>query len=66
LRAVADGKAPTASDTLRAYGLRAASTASTAIEALVERQFLVRTDPGLVFDSPFFRRWVAFNGPPPA
>jgi len=66
LRAIADGRQPTASDTLREYGLRAASTASTAIEALVERQFLVRTDAGVVFDSPFFRRWVAFNGPPRA
>jgi hypothetical protein len=66
LRAIADGRQPTASDTLREYGLRAASTASTAIEALVERQFLARTDAGVVFDSPFFRRWVAFNGPPRA
>jgi hypothetical protein len=61
LRAIADGKAPTASDTLRDYGLRATSTASTALEALVERQFLVRTADGVIFDSPFFRRWVAFN-----
>jgi hypothetical protein len=66
LRAIADGKAPMGADTLREYGLRAASTASTAIEALVERQFLVRTDGGAVFDSPFFRRWVAFHGPPHA
>jgi hypothetical protein len=66
LRAIADGKAPMAADTLRGYGMRAASTASTAIEALVERQFLVRTDDGAVFDSPFFRRWVAFHGPPHA
>lgn len=66
LRAIADGKAPMAADTLREYGMKAASTASTAIEALVERQFLVRTDDGVSFDSPFFRRWVAFHGPPTA
>jgi hypothetical protein len=66
LRAIADGRAPMAADTLREYGLRAASSASTAVEALVERQFLVRTDEGVVFDSPYFRRWVAFHGPPRA
>ncbi len=64
LRAIADGKAPTASDTLREYGFRATSTASTAVEALVERQFLVRTDDRVIFDNPFFRRWVQFNGQP--
>ena len=62
LRAIADGKPPTASDTLRDYGLRATSTASTALEALVDRQFLVRTGQGVIFDNPFFRRWVEFNG----
>lgn len=66
LRAIADGKAPTAADTLRDYGLRATSTASTALEALVDRQFLVRTPGGVIFDNPFFRRWVAFNGQPHA
>jgi len=62
LRAIADGRAPTASDTLRDYGLRATSTASTALEALVDRQFLVRSEKGVIFDNPFFRRWVEFNG----
>ncbi len=64
LRAVADGKPPTSSETLREYGFRATSTASTAIEALVDRQFLVRTNDGIIFDNPFFRRWVEFNGQP--
>jgi len=64
LRSIADGRAPTAAETLRDYGFKAASTASTALEALVDRQFLVRTEEGLIFDNPFFRRWVAFNGQP--
>jgi hypothetical protein len=42
--------------------IRAASTASTAIEALIERQFLVRTEEGMIFDNQFFRRWTQFNG----
>jgi len=65
LRAIADGKAPSSADTLREYGFRATSTASTAVEALLERQFLVRTDEkGVIYDNPFFRRWVEFNGSP--
>ena len=64
LRAIADGKQPTSAETLREYGLRATSTASTAVEALMERQFLVRTNAGMIFDNPFFRRWVQFNGQP--
>ena len=66
LRAIAEGKAPTASETLRDYGFRATSTASSAVEALVERQLLVRTDTAVIYDNPFFRRWVAFNGQPNA
>lgn len=62
LRAIAAGRAPTATDTLREFGLNAASTASKAVEALVERQFLVRDESGLIFDNPFFRRWVELNG----
>jgi hypothetical protein len=65
LRAIAEGNPPTSSETLRDYGFRATSTASTAVEALVERQFLVKTDDkGTIFDNPFFRRWVEFNGQP--
>lgn len=64
LRAIADDKPPTAMATLREYGLRAASTAGTAVEALVDRQFLTRTDDSIIFDNPFFRRWVQSNGQP--
>jgi hypothetical protein len=62
LRAIADGATPTSAETLRDHGSRANSTASTALEALVERQFLVRADYGIIFHNPFFRRWVEFNG----
>jgi hypothetical protein len=65
LRAIADGKPPSAAETMREYGLKAASTVATAVESLIERQFLVRTDEdGVIFDNPFFKRWVAFNGQP--
>lgn len=64
LRAVADGKPPTAAQSLLTYGLRSTSTASSAIAALLERQFLVRADERLQFDSPFFCRWVSYNGQP--
>ena len=62
LRALAAGKAPTAADTLRAYGIKSASTAQGAVEALTDRYLIVRSPGGLLFDSPFFRRWVVFNG----
>ena len=61
LRAIAAGEPPTASATLRTYGLRAASTAASAVGALVKRRFLVRTETGVGFDDPFFRRWVEFH-----
>ena len=64
LRAIATGKAPSATSTLREYGLSAASTATSALDTLVEKQFLVRTDDKVDFDSPFFRRWVNFNALP--
>lgn len=62
LQAIAAGKPPTAADTLREYGIRSASTAQSALERLLERAILIRTPDGVEFDSPFFRRWVAFNG----
>jgi len=62
LRAIAAGKPPTAADTLRAYGINAASSAAHGIENLVNLQFLARTDGKVIFDNPFFRRWVNFNG----
>jgi hypothetical protein len=62
LRAIAAGKLPTAAGTLREYGINAPSTAANGIENLVNLQFLVRFESALIFDSPFFRRWVDFNG----
>jgi len=60
LRAIAASEPPTAAATLRTYGLNASSTASSAVMALVDRQFLIRTKAGTAFDDPFFRRWVEF------
>lgn len=62
LRAVAAGKPPTASETLRAYGVNAPSSAAHAVENLINLQFFVRADAKVIFDNPFFRRWVDFNG----
>lgn len=61
LRAIADGKQPTAARTLKDYGLRTASTAGTAVVALEDRQILVRESGKVLFDNPFFRRWVNSN-----
>ncbi len=62
LRAIACGHRPTAAGTLRKFGFNSASTAATAIEHLLKRQILIRDDRGVVFDSPFFRRWVEYHG----
>lgn len=40
------------------YGLPGASSVHKAVEALIGRGLLVRTDDGVAFDSPFFLRWV--------
>lgn len=40
------------------YGLPATSSLVKAVSALVQRGLLVRTEDGVVFDSPFFRHWV--------
>jgi hypothetical protein len=61
LRALAAGLQPTAAATLRTYGVKSASTAATALEALFERYLLSREATGVLIDSPFFSRWVAFN-----
>jgi hypothetical protein len=61
LRALALGKAPTAAGTLLAFEIRSASTAQSAIDALFDKQILTRDGEKLVFDSPFFRRWVGAN-----
>ena len=61
LRAIAAGKPPTASETLRTYGVNAPSSAAHAVENLINLQFFVRTEGKVIFDNPFFRRWVDFN-----
>ena len=66
LRAIADKRQPSAADTLRAYGIATSSTAAKAIAALIDRQILIRDGGSLVFDSPFFLRWVAANSAPKA
>lgn len=65
LRAIALGKAPTAADTLAAFEIRSASTAQSAIDALFDKQILTRDGEKLIFDSPFFRRWVEANAARP-
>lgn len=63
LRAIALGLPPTSSDTLKKLGIRSASSAGTAVARLLDKQFLTRTEEGrVIFDRPFFRRWVEFNG----
>jgi hypothetical protein len=64
LRAIATGHRPLANSTLAAYGIKAASTGSKAIEALVDRQILIRIDEKVAFDNPFFQRWVEANAAP--
>jgi hypothetical protein len=50
---------------LRKFGVKSASSAHTAIEAMLQRQILVREKPAsIVFDNPFFKRWVVANGVP--
>jgi uncharacterized protein len=61
LQMVAAGKPTTAADTLREYGIRTPSTAQSALARLIDRQILVRTANGIIFDNPFFKRWVIFH-----
>ena len=61
LQMVAAGKPTTAADTLREYGIRTPSTAQSAVARLIDRQILVRTATGVIFDNPFFKRWVIFH-----
>ena len=61
LRALAAGLPPQAADTLHAFGIRSASSAQTAITSLTDSQLLTRVNDTLVFDNPFFNRWVAAN-----
>lgn len=48
----------TSAEAARRYGLGPKSTVSSALDALVESEFLVRTEQGYAFDDPFFQRWV--------
>lgn len=61
LRALAAGMQPQAADTLQAFGIRSASSAQAAIASLIDSQLLTRVQDTLVFDNPFFCRWVAAN-----
>lgn len=61
LRAIATDRRPLAGDTLDFYGIKAASTAGKALEALVDRQILIHRDDRLAFDNPFYRYWVKAN-----
>jgi hypothetical protein len=61
LRAIANGHSPFASDTLSNYSLTVGSV-GTAQTALFDKQILTRVDDAVVFDSPFFRHWVASTG----
>jgi len=63
LRAIANGDPPTASKTLRKQGIKAASSAHSAMVALVDRQILWQPSTGSqAFENPFLKRWVATNG----
>jgi uncharacterized protein len=62
LRAIAEGQPPTSAETIKRYGIKSASTAGTAVASLLDRMILARDAKGrVIFDSPFFRRWVEFN-----
>lgn len=61
LRAVALGRQPTAAETLKEFGIRAPSTAATAIAALVDNQLLIKKEGGTAFDNPYFEHWVRSN-----
>jgi hypothetical protein len=66
LRALAQGFAATAAETVRKFGLRSSSTAQSAAKALVEKQILVRDiNAGIIFDNPFFKHWCKAQGMQP-
>jgi hypothetical protein len=64
LRALADGRQPLSIETGAMYGIRSASSGGAALEALVDSQLLTRdlASNQILFDGPFFKRWVAANG----
>jgi hypothetical protein len=65
LRAIANGQPRFAKATLDMYGLTS-GTVRTAQIALFDKQILTMEGEQVVFDSPFFRRWVQATGEPTA
>jgi hypothetical protein len=61
LRAIADGRRPFERTTLVDYSLTVGGV-GTAQNALYDRQILTRSGEEVMFDSPFFRRWVERTG----
>jgi hypothetical protein len=61
LRAIAEGRRPFERATLADYSLTVGGV-GTAQNALYDRQILTRVAGEVVFDSPFFRRWVERTG----
>jgi hypothetical protein len=61
LRAIADGQPRFSKATLEKYGLSVGSV-GTAQTALFDKQILTLVGDKVVFDSPFFRRWVQATG----
>jgi hypothetical protein len=67
LRALAQGFAPTAAETVRKFGLRSPSTAQYAAKALIEMQILLRDiNDEIIFDNPFFKHWCKAQGVQPS
>jgi hypothetical protein len=65
LRAVAGGtRALTSAETRKRYGLLSGSAVSQALDALVARGLLARTEGATTFDDPFFCAWVRSESPP--
>jgi hypothetical protein len=65
LRAVAGGTpALTSAETRERYGLLSGSAVSQALDALVARGLLSRTEGATTFDDPFFGAWVRSESPP--
>jgi hypothetical protein len=65
LRAVAGGTpALTSAETRERYGLLSGSAVSQALDALVARGLVARTEGATTFDDPFFGAWVRSESPP--
>ncbi len=63
LRSIASGHSPFAQATLAEHSLTIGAV-GTAQTALFDKQILTRQGEAVVFDSPFFQRWVAVTGDP--